>query len=210
MSFITFEGPDGAGKTTHIRLLADYLLEHGYQPLVTREPGGTLLGDEIRSLVLGSQAYQTAPMAELLLLTAARAQHISEVLRPQLAGQRLVLCDRYIDSSLAYQGVALGLGWDVVQQVNDLAVGGLWPDLTILLDVPPDVAYQRSSLQRSRPDRIESRGLDYYRQVCAGYQLVAKRFPQRVYTIDATRPVAVVQEDVRVLTRRFLASRNRS
>ena len=121
---------------------------------------------------------------------------LTEVRKPCLAEGRLILCDRYIDSSLVYQGVALGLGLDLVISINEPAMAGLWPDLTILLDVSPEVAYERSILGRQDADRIESRGLAYYRQVCAGYQSLAAKWPERFCVIDANRPLVVVQADV--------------
>lgn len=196
MPFITFEGADGAGKTTHIQLLADHFAQQGYPVLVTREPGGTQLGNEVRALVLGKADRPISPLAEAMLMAAARAQHVDEVLKPCLAEGRLILCDRYIDSSLVYQGVALGLGLDLVISINEPAMAGLWPDLTILLDVSPEVAYERSILGRQDADRIESRGLAYYRQVCAGYQSLAAKWPERFCVIDANRPLVVVQADV--------------
>lgn len=202
MPFITFEGPDGAGKTTHIRLLADYLQSNGTAPLVTREPGGTQLGNSIRTLVLGSECDNISPLAEMLLIAAARAQHADELLRPQLAQGRLVICDRYIDSSLAYQGYALGLGIEQVLQVNQVATQGLWPDLTILLMLSPEAAFARS--RRGSVDRIESRGLDYYRRVCQGYREVARIFPDRIAVVDVDRPLAQVQQEIRSIVNAVL------
>lgn len=196
MPFITFEGADGSGKTTHIQRLAAYFGQQGRPVLVTREPGGTKLGNEIRPMVLGKDERNVSPMAEMLLMAAARAQHVSEVLRPGLAEDKLIFCDRYIDSSLVYQGVALGLGLDLVANINDIIVEGLWPDLTILLWVPPEVAYERSILMRQQADRIESRGLVYYRQVCTGYRLIAEKWPERIKVVDANRPVDVVHRDI--------------
>jgi dTMP kinase len=197
MPFITFEGADGSGKTTHIQQLATFFGQQGRPVLVTREPGGTKLGNEIRAMVLGDNERNVSPMAEMLLIAAARAQHVSEVLQPGLAEGKLILCDRYIDSSLVYQGVALGVGLDLVANINNMVVDGLWPDLTILLDVPPEVAYERSILMRRQADRIESRGLAYYRQVCAGYRLIAQKWPERIKVVDANRPVATVHRDIR-------------
>ena len=194
--FITFEGPDGSGKTTHIRLLADRLRQRGLDILQTREPGGTVLGDKIRSLVLDHQLEAVDPVAEMLLIAAGRAQHVHQVLRPHLQKNGIILSDRYVDSSLVYQGHALGLGWERVQQVNEIAISGLWPDLTILLMLPPEEAFTRSARIRQQADRIESRGPEYYQKVCEGYLLLVKRFPIRVCMLDARQPVGAVHEAI--------------
>lgn len=193
--FISFEGPDGSGKTTHIRLLADHLRQRGLNVCCTREPGGTGLGDKIRPLVLDHQREPVSPVAEMLLIAAARAQHVELVLRPRLRAGDVVLTDRYIDSSLVYQGHGLDLGWERVQQVNEIAIAGLWPDLTILLMLTPEDAYNRSARSR-QADRIESRGQQYYRKVCAGYQLLQQRFPERVRALDVSKPVGLVHAEI--------------
>ncbi len=202
MPFITFEGPDGAGKTTHIRLLAEYLRLNGYTPAITREPGGTQLGNSIRELVLGSGCANISGLAEMLLIAAARAQHADELIRPLVAQGQLVICDRYIDSSLAYQGYALALGVSQVLEANQIAIQGLWPDLTILLMLSPEHAFARS--KRGRADRIESRGLGYYRKVCQGYMEVARMFPERIKVVDVDRPLAQVQQDIRDIVDKVL------
>ncbi|MGI6359018.1 MAG: dTMP kinase [Bacillota bacterium] len=202
--FITLEGPDGSGKTTQIKLLADWLRQAGYSVLQTREPGGTLLGEQVRTLVLAQGQMEVAPLTEMLLIAAARAQHVQQVLRPQLSRFQIVISDRYIDSSLVYQGHALGLGWEKVRQVNEVAIDGLWPDLTILLMLTPAEAYNRSVRPHETADRIESRGLAYYESVCAGYELLAKRYPQRVQKVDAAQSVATVQQSIRHLLSAYL------
>ncbi len=201
--FITFEGPDGSGKTTQIKLLAEWLQQAGYSVLQTREPGGTALGEQVRSLVLEQGQVQVAPLTEMLLIAAARAQHVQQVLRPELGRFQVVVSDRYIDSSLVYQGYALGLGWEKVLQVNEVAIDGLWPDLTILLMLDPEQAYARSMLTR-QADRIESRGLTYYAGVCAGYSLLAERYPERVQQVDAAQSVLEVHDSVRQLVSTYL------
>lgn len=193
--FITFEGLDGSGKSTQIRLLAEQLRQAGRRILLTREIGGTPLGENIRALVQHQDQVAIDPMAEMLLIAAARAQHVEQVIRPHLQQSQVVLSDRYVDSSLVYQGYALGIGWEKVRQVNEAAISGLWPDLTILLMLEPEEAYRRSTTGQLA-DRIESRGLGYYRQVCAGYALLAERFPKRVHTVDASRGVSVIQQEI--------------
>lgn len=209
MLFITFEGADGSGKTAQIQLLASQLEQQGHSVLLTREPGSTELGNTIRRMALDQSELQISPMAEMLLMAAARAQHVNEVLRPGLLAGRLILCDRYIDSSLVYQGIALGLGLELVADINDKIVGGLWPDLTVLLDVAPEVAFERSIIGRQQADRIESRGLVYYRQVCSGYRLLAKKWPERIRVVDANRPIDVVQRDILAIVNGMLKGNNR-
>lgn len=193
--FITFEGPDGSGKSTQIRLLADQLRQAGRAVLLTREIGGTPLGEQIRTLVQHQDQVAIDPLAEMLLIAAARAQHVEQVIRPHLRQSTLVLSDRYVDSSLVYQGYALGIGWEKVCQVNEAAISGLWPDLTILLMLEPEEAYRRSTVGQ-QADRIERRGLEYYRQVCAGYAHLVECFPGRVRPIDASRSVAEIQHEI--------------
>ena len=204
MPLITFEGIDGSGKTAQIQLLATRLERQGHSVLLTREPGGTELGNTIRRMVLEQSELQISPMAEMLLIAAARAQHVNEVLQPGLMAGNLILCDRYIDSSLVYQGIALGLGLELVTDINDKIVGGLWPDLTVLLDVTPEVAYKRSIIGRQQADRIESRGLAYYAQVCSGYRLLAQKWPERIRIVDANRPIDVVQQDILAIVNKVL------
>lgn len=204
MPLITFEGIDGSGKTAQIQLLATQLEQQGHSVLLTREPGGTELGNTIRRMVLDQGDLQISPMAEMLLIAAARAQHVKEVIQPGLLAGSLILCDRYIDSSLVYQGIALGLGLELVADINDKIVGGLWPQLTVLLDVAPEVAFERSIMRRQQADRIESRGLAYYAQVCSGYRLLAEKWPERIRIVDANRPIDVVQHDILAIVNKVL------
>lgn len=180
--FVTFEGVDGSGKTTQARLLAELLRGEGREVVETREPGGTRLGEEIRGLLLEGGAI--APWAEAALFAAARAQLVDEVIRPALARGAHVVCDRYVDSSLAYQGLARGLGLERVLELNLAAVGGLLPDRTVLLLLPPHEAAARRGAD---PDRIEREGDDFAARVDQGYRELARRFPERVLTADATQ-----------------------
>src|ERR671935_876277 len=167
--FITFEGVDGSGKSTQARLLAEQLRSEGRTVVHTREPGGTGLGEEVRGLILGGGGV--APWAEAALFTAARAQLVDEVIRPALAGGADVVCDRYIDSSLAYQGLARGLGVERVLELNLVAVGGLLPDRTFLLTVPVEEAMQRKG---ESLDRIEGSGTEFAAAVDAAYRELAQ------------------------------------
>ena len=179
--FVTFEGVDGSGKSTQARLLAERLRDDGREVILTREPGGTPLGEEIRGLLLHGK--DVAPWAEAALFAAARAQLVDEVIQPALASGADVVVDRYLDSSLAYQGLARGLGVERVLELNLLATSGLLPDRTFLILVPPGEAAAR---RREEPDRIEREGTGFAEEVDRAYREVAKMFAQRVTLVDGT------------------------
>ena len=189
--FVTFEGLDGSGKTTQRRLLAERLTAEGRDVLSTREPGGTELGEAIRDLVL--HGGSVAPWAEAALYAASRAQHVEEVIRPALARGTVVLCDRYFDSSVAYQGVARGLGLERVLDLNLAAVGGLVPDLTLLLEIDPTVAESRMTENR---DRLEREDGSFHARAAKGYRELAARFPERVVVLDAALPPEELAERI--------------
>ncbi|HEY8418585.1 MAG TPA: dTMP kinase [Limnochordales bacterium] len=192
--FITFEGPDGCGKSTQARLLTAWLKERGWDAVHTFEPGGTALGQELRRLLLAG-GVPVLPVAEMLLMAADRAQHVEEVIRPALARGAVVVCERFVDSSIVYQGAGLGLPETDIRQVNAVATGGLTPDLTILLDLDPARAFAKDG---GPPDRIEGRGLQFQRDVWAGYHRLLEREPARWVRIPVDgRPVEEVQADVR-------------
>jgi dTMP kinase len=177
--FISLEGIDGSGKTTQAGLLAGAL---GDQTVLVREPGGTAAGERIRQ-VLKDPSLELDALAELLLFCAARAELVGQVLGPAREQERDVVCDRFSDSSVAYQGVARGLGADRVEEICDLATGGVWPDLTLLLRIEPDRAAKR--IGRRKADRFEGEGIELQRRVAEGYDEVARRHPERVRVIDA-------------------------
>lgn len=177
--FISLEGIDGSGKTTQAKLLAEAL---GDRTVLVREPGGTQAGERIRQ-VLKDPSLELDPLAELLLFCAARAELVGEVVAPAREQGRDVVCDRFSDSSVAYQGVARGLGADRVEEICDLATGGAWPDLTLLLRIEPDRAAAR--IGRRKADRFEGEGIELQRRVAEGYDEVARRHPDRVRVIDA-------------------------
>jgi dTMP kinase len=189
--FITFEGVDGSGKSTQARLLAERLRGDGHDVVDTREPGGTTIGEQIRELLLHSE--NVAPWAEATLFSAARAQLVDEVIRPALARGADVVCDRYIDSSLAYQGLARGLGIDRVLDVNLAVTGSLLPDRTFLLLVPGEVAAKRRG--RS-PDRIEREGDEFAAEVDRAYREIAEIFSQRVVVLDGTAPPEKIADEI--------------
>jgi dTMP kinase len=182
--FITVDGPDGGGKTTQAARLAAALRARGIDVLLTREPGGTRLGERVRSLLLDNETGRHAPIADALLFNAARAQHVSEVVEPALAAGRTVVCARYADSTLAYQGYGAGLPLDELRRIQVVATHGLCPDRTILLDVAPEVglARKRDELTRFETDF----DLDFHRRVRDGFLAMAREEPDRYRVIDAT------------------------
>jgi dTMP kinase len=190
--FISFEGVDGSGKTTQVALLADSLRGEGRDVVATREPGGTPAGERIRELLL--EGGEIAPWTEAALFAAARAQLVDEVIRPALARGADVICDRYIDSSLAYQGIARGLGVDRVLELNLLATSGLLPDRTFFLAISPEETTGRKDAE---PDRIEREGDEFAAIVDQGYRELAAIFAKRVVTIDATMPASDISREVR-------------
>jgi dTMP kinase len=181
--FISFEGPEGGGKSTQIHRLAATLAERGYVVWTTREPGGTRIGEMIRPVLLGQQQARMTPWSEALLFTASRAQHVEEVIRPRLQRGELVLCDRYSDSTLAYQGYGRGLDLDTLRRLQGQATGGLEPDLTILLNLPVETGLSR--IPRTAQDRLDRETATFHQRVRAGYQEMAAADPRRWREVDA-------------------------
>lgn len=198
--FVTFEGIEGCGKTTQAARLKAALEKQGRSVVLTREPGGTAIGTKVREILLDPATKGLAPLAELLLYEADRAQHVAETIRPALESGKVVLCDRFADASTAYQGAARGLSHDTVEALNRIATGGLEPHLTLLLDVPPKVsvdrARERAVKAGSRPDRFEREDLPFHEAVRDGYLEIAARRPGRFVRIDANRAVDEVARDV--------------
>jgi dTMP kinase len=199
--FITFEGGEGSGKTTQLKALLVHLRAAGRGGVETRDPGGTHIGKQIRALLLDRDNARMAPAAELLLYEASRAQLVHEVIRPALSAGRIVLCDRFTDSTVAYQGYGRGLDLELIARLNALATGGLRPDLTFLLDLDPAVgllrATQRVAERRDRQDRIEAEVLTFHLQVRAGYRAIAAAEPERVTVLDASGGMAEIKEHIR-------------
>jgi len=207
--FITFEGIEGSGKSTQIARLASRLQEAGRPVVVTREPGGCRVADAIRSILLSPEHAGMVPRAELLLYAAARAQHVEEVIRPALAAGRWVLCDRFVDATLAYQGYGRGLDPALIEQLNLLATGGLMPDLTLLLDLPAEDglsrARERNALRpESNDDRFEREAMDFHRKVRDGYLRLAEG-ESRFRRIEAGHSPERVQELVAAAVSSFIA-----
>ncbi|MDR1712750.1 MAG: dTMP kinase [Coriobacteriales bacterium] len=192
--FITFEGGEGVGKSTQILLLARRLEAMGYRPLCLREPGGTPIGEAIRAVLLNPANTALDITAELLLYEAARAQLVSEVIKPALAQGGIVLCDRFTDSTLVYQGIARGLGLEAVRRANQIGSQGLTPDRTIVLVNDPEVALSRAA--RDGADRLEAEGLSFHRQVYAGFEQLAAAEPQRVRLVAANEGKAETADKV--------------
>jgi dTMP kinase len=196
--FVTFEGPEGSGKTTQIRPLADWLRAQGRDVVTTREPGGTRIGDAIREVLLDPAHHEMSPAAEILLFSAARAQHVAQVIAPQLGRGGIVLSDRYADSTLAYQGYGRGLDLPQLRMITAFATSGLTPDLTFCLDLSVI-----EGLRRKRGDapaewnRMERQELEFHERVRQGYLELAGEEPKRWVVLDATRPAAEIQAQIR-------------
>lgn len=180
---VTFEGPEGSGKSTLIASLAARLRALGREPLLVREPGGTAIGERIRAVLLDPASADMAPHTELLLMVASRAQLVREKIRPALAADRLVLCDRFADASAAYQGYGRGLGVELVDRLNAVALDGLEPDLTLLCLLPPEQGLAR--IGGRAPDRLDAEHLEFHRRVADGYRALAAGAPRRFRVLDA-------------------------
>lgn len=190
--FITFEGPEGSGKTTQIRLLDSFLGVHGLDTLATREPGGTRIGNAVRSLLLDPLHKEMSPRAEALLFNAARAQHVDEIIRPALDKGRIVLCDRFADSTLAYQGYGRGQSVAGLRTLIAYATGGLTPHLTFYLDIPAELGLQRK--QAAEWNRMEAQTLAFHQAVRQGYLSLAAQEPERWLVVDATRAINEIHD----------------
>ncbi len=191
--FITLEGPEGSGKTSQLPMLADYLREQGYDVLTTREPGGTIIGDQVRAVLTRLDNTAMQPRTEILLFLAARAQLVEEVIRPALAQGKIILSDRYADSTLAYQGYGHGVDLALLRLLLDFATGGLRPDLTLLLDVDPAVGLSRRRSSGGEWNRLDAYALEFHQRVRQGYLTMAQQEPTRWRVVDASQPPDVVQ-----------------
>lgn len=203
--FISFEGPDGAGKTTQVKLLDRHLRQKGYDVLVTREPGGTPVGEEIRKILLNRNNKDMDAVTEMYLYAASRAQHVKQVIKPALDKGGIVLCDRFVDSSIAYQGFGRGLGMDVVEAVNRYALGGIVPDLTLFFDIRPEDALARGRVRPEGMDRLESEELEFHRRVYRGFCVLRERHADRIKSVDASGSVDEVFKQVLELVEYLLS-----
>ena len=195
--FITFEGIDGCGKSTQCELLKNYLSDNGKDFIFVREPGGTVIGERIREILLDKKNTQMTPRTELLLFEAARAQITDEVIKPALDEGRIVICDRFFDSSSAYQGMARGMGMDFVSSLNMAATGGLKPDVTFFFDITAEEALARRGKRGEASDRIELAGMKFQEDVRRGYLELAENSDGRIVTIDASKSVEDIFEEVK-------------
>lgn len=197
-TFITFEGCEGAGKSTQIRLLSQYLAERGKECVVTREPGGSAISEAIRTVILDGKNTAMTDECEALLYAAARAQHLSDTVLPALEAGKTVLCDRYIFSSFAYQGYGRGLDMDFLRAVNSFALQGHMPDITLFLDIPPRSAFERKH-GADRNDRIEQAGEAFHARVYQGYLRLAEEYPGQIVRVDCSGTKFETNEKIRAL-----------
>ena len=193
--FITLEGGEGAGKSTQIQVIKDYLMTRGNDVVVTREPGGTSEGQEIRNLLVSGDKDKWSPLSETLLILADRAAHLERIIRPALAEGKYVVCDRFFDSTKAYQGVAGGLGLDVIHNLQQPVLGKTLPDVTLLLDIDPEKGLRRAQ-ERGGELRFESKTLAYHRTLRNAFLDFAAQEPDRIFVIDADRDVEAVSADI--------------
>lgn len=191
---ITFEGPDGSGKTTQISLLKEYLISKGYNIICTREPGGTEISEKIRDIILDNKNSKMSDMCEALLYAASRAQLVSEVIKPALKEGTMVICDRFVESSMVYQGIGRGLGVERIRNINEAAIDGLKADVTFMLTIPYDEGLRRKSQQRTL-DRLENGGDDFHRRVFEGYRKLAES-KDTIRVIDANRDIELIHRDI--------------
>jgi dTMP kinase len=191
--FITLEGPEGSGKTSQLPALAHYLRDTGYEVVVTREPGGTAVGDQIRDVLMSLKNVAIVPRTEILLFLAARAQHVESLIRPALAEDKLVLCDRFSDSTLAYQGYGHKTDLDILRMLLNFSTGGLNPDLTLLLDLPVEIGFERKRDNSAEWNRLDAYDQAFHERVRQGYLALAEAEPERWVLIDATKSKNEVQ-----------------
>lgn len=192
--FISIEGPDGSGKSTQIRNIRNFFEDKNLEIVFTREPGGTPIGDRIREILLDNNCSEMDYMTEAMLYAASRAQHVSQVIRPALEAGKIVICDRFVDSSIAYQGYGRRLG-DAVAIINSYAVAGCMPDVTFLMKLDPDIGKKRVC-RRNQEDRLESEKVAFHREVYNGYLELEKNNPDRIFGIDASRGIEEIRDDI--------------
>lgn len=193
--FITMEGSDGAGKTTQIEKLKDYLSSKGYDIILCREPGGTAISESIRNIILNKEFTEMSYMTELLLYASARAQLVEQVIKPSLKENKIVICDRFVDSSAVYQGIARGLGIKLVYEVNKYAIGDTFPDITILLDISGQTGIKRKKNQ-GELDRMELEAAEFHDKVADGYRMLADIYTDRIKKIDGTQTIDIIHNQI--------------
>lgn len=193
--FITIEGVDGSGKSTQISRIKKFLEKRGHNVLLTREPGGTKIGERIRQILLDNNCKEMSAVTETLLYAASRAQHVEELIIPALNEGKIVLCDRFVDSSIVYQGIGRGIGLEAVISVNEFATFGLKPDLTILLDIEPETGLNRVKTIKNA-DRLEEEKLDFHKKVYKGYKDLANMYPERIKIIEADKTIEEISREI--------------
>lgn len=201
--FITVEGTDGSGKSTQIALMAEYLRKMGHEVVLTREPGGTNISEKIRSIILDPENREMGYIAEALLYASSRAQHVAELIKPSVEQGKVVICDRFVDSTYVYQGFGRGIDMEILESVNKIAMDGMFPDITFFFDISPEVALKRR-IQATGADRIENEKMEFHMKVYHGYKSLAAKDPDRIKTIDADRSIEEIAEDVKLWLGRFL------
>ncbi|UYZ22095.1 dTMP kinase [Mesobacillus jeotgali] len=211
--FITIEGPDGSGKTTILQMLAQNLEKEGYAVVATREPGGIEIAEQIREVILDPENTAMDPRTEALLYAAARRQHLAEKVKPALEEGKIVLCDRFVDSSLAYQGHARGLGIDEVYSINEFAIENMMPALTLYFDVAPEIGLERINKNKGREvNRLDLENLDFHQKVREGYLILAERFPKRIVKVDASKELDTVygqaEAEIKMLINTFFSNKS--
>ncbi|SKC83753.1 dTMP kinase [Maledivibacter halophilus] len=202
--FITFEGPDGSGKTTQIKLLEEYFKKKGYDILITREPGGTDISEQIRKIILDRKNTQMDRITEALLYSASRAQHVAQVIKPALLEGKVIICDRFVDSSIVYQGIGRGLGIDFIKKINDMATDGTEPDITFLMKISPEKGLSRK-FSSDECNRLDMERLEFHNKVYEGYLKLEKLYPKRIIGIDAAKSIEKVHEIIikKVIDKQF-------
>ncbi|MCX7708857.1 MAG: dTMP kinase [Clostridia bacterium] len=204
--FITVEGTDGAGKSTQIKLMEDYLRSQGYDILFTREPGGTSIGEKIRSLILDPKNTEMGYIAEMMLYASSRAQHVAELIKPAVMSGKVVICDRFVDSSYVYQGFGRGIDLKIVESINNIALDGTLPDITFFFDLSPEIALKRR-IASTGTDRIENEKMEFHMKVYEGYKKLAALYPDRIKAIDSNRSIEEIFRDVKAWLDRVLINK---
>ncbi len=195
--FITFEGGEGSGKSTQTRFLAEFLTKNSYKNILTREPGGTKNAEDIRKMLVEGSANRWSPITEILLYMAARNDHVVNLIKPELAKQTIVICDRFTDSTLAYQGYGHGIDSQIINQLNDIASQGIVPDLTFILDIDPEIGISRTKKRHNNENRYENMDINYHKRVRSGFLEIAKKSKERCVLLDASEPLEEIKNKIK-------------